>query len=79
MPSVKSIGYTSYASRPMEKTTSMNKQVSDHGNNLTRTARIGGRTRAGANFNLMNFPERVPPGARNREPSIRRAVANQPG
>ena len=32
MPSVKGIGYTSYATRPMEKTTSMNKQVSDHGN-----------------------------------------------
>ena len=32
MPSVKSIGYTNYATRPMEKTTSMNKQVSDHGN-----------------------------------------------
>ena len=27
MPSVKSIGYTNYSSRPMEKTTSMNKQV----------------------------------------------------
>ena len=32
MPSVKSIGYTSYTSRPIEKTTSMNKYVSDHGN-----------------------------------------------
>ena len=32
MPSVKGIGRTNYASRPMEKTTSMNKQVSDHGN-----------------------------------------------
>ena len=32
MPSFKSIGHSNYASRPMEKTTSMNKQVSDHGN-----------------------------------------------
>ena len=32
MPSVKGIGYTNHAVRPMEKTTSMNKQVSDHGN-----------------------------------------------
>ncbi len=30
--SVKGIGYTNYSSRPMEKTTSMNKQVADHGN-----------------------------------------------
>ena len=27
---------------------------------LSRTARIGGRTRAGANFNLMNFPRACP-------------------
>jgi len=32
MPSVKGIGYTSYTSRPMEKTTSMSKPVADHGN-----------------------------------------------
>ncbi len=34
MPSVKGIGYTNHrdAIRPMEKTTSMNKQDSDHGN-----------------------------------------------
>ena len=32
MPSVKSIGHTNYAVRPMEKTTSMNKQVADNGN-----------------------------------------------
>jgi hypothetical protein len=32
MPSVKTIGYTNYSSRPMEKTTSMNKYTSDHGN-----------------------------------------------
>ena len=29
---VKTIGFTNYASRPMEKTTSMNKHVADHGN-----------------------------------------------
>jgi len=29
---VKSIGITNYSSRPMEKTTSMNKNVADHGN-----------------------------------------------
>ena len=28
---VKSIGYSNYSSRPMEKTTSMNKNVADHG------------------------------------------------
>ena len=32
MPSVKGIGITNYSSRPMEKTTSMNKQVADNGN-----------------------------------------------
>ncbi len=32
MPSVKSIGHSNYSSRPMEKTTSMNKQLADHGN-----------------------------------------------
>ena len=32
MPSVKGIGYTNHSLRPMEKTTSMNKQVADHGN-----------------------------------------------
>jgi hypothetical protein len=32
MPSVKGIGITNYSSRPMEKTTSMNKYVADHGN-----------------------------------------------
>ena len=32
MSSVKGIGITNYSSRPMEKTTSMNKQVADHGN-----------------------------------------------
>jgi hypothetical protein len=32
MPSVKGMGHTNYASRTREKTTSMNKQVSDHGN-----------------------------------------------
>jgi hypothetical protein len=32
MPSVKGIGYTNFSSRPMEKTTSMNKLVADHGN-----------------------------------------------
>ena len=32
MPSVKGIGYTNHSSRPMEKTTSMNKQVADRGN-----------------------------------------------
>jgi hypothetical protein len=31
-PSVKGIGYTNFSSRPMEKTTSMNKYVADHGN-----------------------------------------------
>jgi hypothetical protein len=29
---VKTIGYTNFSSRPMEKTTSMNKMVADHGN-----------------------------------------------
>ena len=29
---VKTIGYTNFSSRPMEKTTSMNKYVADHGN-----------------------------------------------
>ena len=29
---VKSIGYSNFSSRPMEKTTSMNKMVADHGN-----------------------------------------------
>ena len=29
---VKSIAHTNYNSRPMEKLTSMNKQMSDHGN-----------------------------------------------
>ena len=28
----KSIGYSNYTSRPMEKTTSMNKNVADHNN-----------------------------------------------
>jgi hypothetical protein len=32
MPSVKGIGYTSFSSRPMKKTTRMNKLVGDHGN-----------------------------------------------
>ena len=32
MPSVKGIGYSNYSSRPMEKTTTMSKLVSDHGN-----------------------------------------------
>ncbi len=32
MPSIKSIVHTNYAVRPMEKTTSTNKQVSAHGN-----------------------------------------------
>ena len=29
---VKTIGYSNFSSRPMEKTTSMNKFVADHGN-----------------------------------------------
>ena len=32
MPAVKTIGWTNYSSRPMEKTNSMNKYVADHGN-----------------------------------------------
>ena len=32
MPSVKGIGHTNYSTRPMEKTTSMSKLTSDHGN-----------------------------------------------
>ncbi len=32
MPSLKGINYTNHAVRPMKKKTSMNKQVSDHGN-----------------------------------------------
>ncbi len=32
VPSVKGIGITNYSSRPMEKTTSMNKLVAGHGN-----------------------------------------------
>jgi hypothetical protein len=28
---VKTIGYTNFSSRPMEKKTSMNKMVADHG------------------------------------------------
>ena len=28
----KTIGYSNYSSRPMEKTSSMNKLVADHGN-----------------------------------------------
>jgi hypothetical protein len=28
----KTIGYSNFSSRPMEKTTSMNKMVADHGN-----------------------------------------------
>ena len=32
MPSVKGIGHSNYSSRPMEKTTSMSKNVADHGN-----------------------------------------------
>ncbi len=32
MSSVKGIGYTNFSSRPMEKATSMNKQVADHVN-----------------------------------------------
>ena len=29
---VKSIGYSNFSSRPMEKTSSMNKLIADHGN-----------------------------------------------
>ncbi len=29
---VKTLGYSNFSSRPMEKTTSMNKNVADHGN-----------------------------------------------
>ncbi len=32
MPSVKGIGYKNHSMRPMEKTTTMNKQLADHGN-----------------------------------------------
>ena len=39
MPSVKGIGYTNFSSRPMEKTTSMNKMVADHGNKTDKTIR----------------------------------------
>ena len=37
---VKTIGYSNFSSRPMEKTTSMNKMVADHGNK-THSNKIG--------------------------------------